>query len=208
MVAKMVLMNKVMTTKQIQAVGIHLSTYSTDLNYIRMFQAFKSGKISETDYVRNEIGTFYTFLVEFRVARNFAQGTVGRLLNETINWVNGGNVDDVDQFAEKLASTDLTRGNIMTSLASKILFLNNPWEIIPMDKLARKALQQKDNRYSTYRENIFAYRQANKPIIENVIQFTAPLTSIIESEYSKNIEKIDFIRENRIIDKLLWASGK
>lgn len=197
-----------MTTQQIQTVGNYLSTYNTDLNYVKMFQDFKANKISAADYVTKDIGTFYSFLIEFRVARNFSQGAVDKLLTETLNWVNSSNADNVDLFADKLASTNLTRGKTMTSLASKILFLNNPWKIIPMDTLARKALKQKDNKYSTYDKNLNVYRQTNKPIIDSFIQYTKPLTTIIDNEYKGKLQDIHIISENRIVDKLLWTSGK
>ena len=197
-----------MTTQQIQTVGNYLSTYNTDLNYVKMFQDFKANKISDSDYVKKDIGTFYSFLIEFRVARNFSQGAVDKLLTETLNWVNSNNADNVDLFADKLATTNLTRGKTMTSLASKILFLNNPWKIIPMDTLARKALKQKDNKYSTYDKNLNVYRQTNKPIIDSFIQYTKPLTTIIDNEYKDKLQDIHIISENRIVDKLLWTSGQ
>jgi hypothetical protein len=194
--------------KQIQTIGNYLSTYSTDLNYIKMFQYFKENKISASYYVKKDIGTFYSFLIEFRVVRNFSHGAVDKLLDETLVWINSSGADNVDLFADNLATKGLTRGKIMTSLASKILFLNNPWKIIPMDTLARRALKQKENKYSIYDKNLNVYRQTKRPIIENLIQYTKPLTTIIDNEYKGKLKDIDVISENRIVDKLLWTSGK
>lgn len=72
-----------MTTKQIQAIGNFLTYYRTDLNYIRKFQDFKNGKITAENYVKKDVGSFYSFLIEFRVVRNFPSGTVDKLLDET-----------------------------------------------------------------------------------------------------------------------------
>lgn len=197
-----------MTHKQIQATGNFLNYYQTDLNYIKTFQDFKANKISSTDYIKKEVGTFYSFLIEFRVARNFSQGMADVLLEETHNFINGKNADDVDLFAEILAQSNLTRGKIMSSMASKILFLNNPWKIIPMDTLARKALNQKENKYYVYEKNLNLYREKNKLAIENCLNFTNPLVEIINKDYNEKLENLNLICENRIIDKMLWTIGK
>jgi hypothetical protein len=197
-----------MKKEHIEAAGNFLSTYYTDLNYIRNFQRFKQGEITETNFVRKDIGTFYSFLIEFRVARNFSQGSADKLLKETINWVNGKDPDNVDLFAERLSKTSLTRGNVVTSMASKILFLNNPCAIIPMDMLARKALNQKENNYSIYLSNLTTYRRKNKHIIETFLEATTPLTQIIDAEFKNEIKRLKVITENRAIDKLLWTTGR
>ena len=134
-----------MNLKEIEAAGNFLAYYYTDLIYIEKFQDYKNNSISKNEYITNEKGTFYSFLIEFKVVRNFNKGEVNKLLELTNNFVNGISPIDVDLFAEILLDSNLTRGNLMTSLASKILFLNNPWQIIPMDTLARKSLNQKDN---------------------------------------------------------------
>ena len=113
---------------------------------------------------------------------------VDKLLEQTYSFVNGRYPNDVDLFAENLAMSNLTRGKIMASLASKILFLNNPWEIIPMDTLARKTLNQKVNKYKTYEKNLEIYREQNKLVIENCINYTKPLTEIINKGFESNIQ--------------------
>jgi hypothetical protein len=196
-----------MTTKQIQAIGNFLTYYQTDLNYIRKFQDFKNGKITAENYIKKDVGSFYSFLIEFRVVRNFPSGTVDKLLAETSIWIKTENSDDVDLFAEKLANSGLTRGNVMASMASKILFLNNPWKIIPMDSLARKTLNQKQNKYAIYNQNLIAFRKQNETIFESSINYTNPLTNIIHDEF-EDLENLNLICKNRIVDKLLWTNGK
>ena len=195
-----------MTPKQIQAIGNLLAFYRTDLNYIRQFQNFKNGLISKEKYVQKDLGSFYSFLVEFRVARNFRSGKVDKLLSETYEWINSTNSNNVDLFAAKLKS-DLTRNKIMSSMASKILFLNNPWEIIPMDSLARKTLKQNPNNYTIYQTNLEEFKNINKEIIKKSIEYTKPLANIIHTEFTE-LDNLDKIFENRIIDKLLWTRGK
>jgi hypothetical protein len=195
-----------MTNQQIQAIGNFLQYYHSDLLYITKFQEYKEKKISFEDYVMKDDGTFYSFLIEYRVTRNYMQGTTGKLLFETLKWVNTCNADDVDLFTGILLKSGLTRGNTTTSLASKILFLNNPWEILPMDTLTRKAFQQAENKYSVYRTNLDKYRITNKMIIDECLSHTTGLTSCVEQDYYGKLKDLHVIRENRMIDKLLWST--
>ncbi|EKT3967467.1 hypothetical protein NTJ12_002558 [Flavobacterium psychrophilum] len=197
-----------MTKEQIQATGNYLTSYHNDLIFIEKFKDFKENKISENEYIEKQNGTFYSFLIAFRVARNFTQGRVDKLLEETYNFVNGKQPNNVDLFAENLAQSNLTRGKVMASMASKILFLNNPWEIIPMDTLARNTLKQKNNKYGTYEKNLKVYREQNLSVIESCITFTNPLTKIINKEFENKLQNLDKISENRMMDKLLWTFGK
>jgi hypothetical protein len=197
-----------MTKEYIQAIGNFLSTYHTDLNYIRNFQRFKHDKISATDFLQKRNGTFYAFLIEFRIIRNISQGSADRLLKETMSWVNDKNAGNVDLFAKKLSKTNLTRGHVVTSMASKVLFLNNPWSIMPMDALARKALKQRENNYSVYTNNIATYRKENKLVLKKFLEYTKPLTSIVDAEFKKELSDIKTICENRAVDKLLWTRGR
>ena len=196
-----------MTQKQIQAIGNFLTYYRNDLNYIKQFQDFKNGKISAENYIKKDSGSFYSFLIEFRVVRNFPKGTVNELLNETFLWIQNEDFDNVDLFAKNLSSKGLTRGKLMASMASKILFLNNPWKIIPMDSLARKTLKQKENQYSIYSKNLEKFKAENESIFVSSLKYINPLTEIIHTEFN-DLNDLDLICKNRVIDKLLWTTGK
>jgi hypothetical protein len=195
-----------MRKEQIQAIGNFLQYYSTDLNYIKNFQDFKKNKISSADYVGKDEGTFYSFLIEFRVVRNFTKGATDKLLEETRKWIFGKNPNNVDLFAEKLANSDLTRGNKTTSLASKVLFLNDPWTILPLDNNTRAAFKQIDNTYSHYISNLEKYSKTHSSVIAESMKYIKPLAEIIEQDFTGKIKDLHIIRENRIIDKLLWSS--
>jgi hypothetical protein len=195
-----------MTNKQIQALGNFLNYYQTDLNYIKQFQDFKLKKITPEKYIEKVPGSFYSFLIEFRVIRNLPKLTVGLLLIETLNWVNSTNADDVDLFAHRLAEKGITKG-VMTSMASKILFLNNPWKILPMDRLARSTLNQNQNNYSLYCKNIKIFINENESIFNSLLNYSNSLTTLIHKEFSE-LNDLDIICKNRIIDKILWTLGK
>lgn len=195
-----------MTTKQIQALGHFLAFYATDLSYIDNFQKYKTSP-TNPNYSTKEIGSFYAFLVEFRVIRNISTGATKQILEQTINWVNGSNPDDVDAFAEILLKTGLTHNKTPTSMASKILFLNNPWKIIPMDSLARKTLKQKENIYHMYLKILENYTNENQLVLEKYEEITNDLVNIIHNDYA-GLKDLNIISKNRMLDKLLWASGK
>ena len=129
------------------------------------------------------------------------------LLAETAEWIKTNDADNVDLFATKLAKMGLTRGQVMASMASKILFLNNPWSIVPMDSLARKTLKQKDNKYVAYKLNLEEFKNENESILMNSINYTNELTRIIHDEFT-DLADLDVICKNRIVDKLLWTTAK
>ncbi len=193
-----------METKHIQAIGNFLSYYETDLAYIKSFQDFKNKKGN----VNNQSGSFYSFLVEFRVIRNFVKGKVDDLLIQTYDWITSDYPDDVDKFAQKLSSTKLTRGNVMGSMASKILFLNNPWEIIPMDRLARQTLKVRQNEYFIYKEKLQDFKEANRILLQDCLGKIEPFATFIENKFNNDLQDLEIIRANRMIDKILWTLGK
>ncbi|HEY0667645.1 MAG TPA: hypothetical protein VGD22_05685 [Sphingobacteriaceae bacterium] len=194
-----------MTNKQIQAIGNFLTYYRTDLHYIKSFQDFKTGLLSAEKYTSKVSGSFYSFLIEFKVVRNFPKGTIDRLLTETILWVKGDTANDVDMFSYYLKERGVTNG-VMASLASKILFLNNPSVIIPMDQLARNALNQKQNDYGIYLKNLSEFKARNETVIKYCLDYTKPLTVVVEQEFN-SLQNLDRISRNRMIDKLLWTEG-
>lgn len=149
-----------MTTADIKAIGNLLQFYhSATVFRIRNFHRYKQGQISADDFVKKSAGTFYQFLIEYRVTRNFQAGKSASVLRLTTEWINDSTPDDVDGFANLLNKKKLTHDKTMTPLGSKILFLNNPWTILPMDNLARKALGQKDNLFSTYLANLVQFKK-------------------------------------------------
>ena len=140
-----------MTSKEIEVIGNLLISYRRDLNYIKNFNAFKRREISIEEYLDKAEGSFYSFLIDFRVARNVEKEQKENLLKVVYDWVSQDNSDDVDKFALHLRNHKLTHDKTMTSLASKILFLNNPTDILPFDNLVKNTLDIKMNLYSEYR---------------------------------------------------------
>jgi len=61
-----------------------------------------------------------------------------------------------------------------------------------MDSLARKTLNQKQNKYSIYNEKIIKFRKENETIFESSINDTDPLTMIIHSKFD-DLENLNLI---------------
>jgi hypothetical protein len=189
----------------IQAIGHFLSNYESDLIYISRFQDYKNGYFEPIDYCKKEEGSFYKFLIEFKVIRSIKKGDSIKLLNGTGRWINGDNPNCVDSFADHLKQIGLTRGS-SKSMVSKIFFLNNPTEIIPMDRLTRESLNLRQNDYAKYQEKLEGFKQNNSETISDMMSYVETFLPSIHKDY-REINKLEVIAKNRMIDKLLWTMG-
>ena len=194
--------------KRIKSIGNFLSTYNSDLNYIRQFQNFKRDSLTSADYLKKSMGTFYQFLIEFRVMRNVKKEKVGELLTETKTWTTDSTAVDVDKFARHLCNCGLTHEKIMTSLSSKILFLTDPWTIFPFDNLAKKSMGQRTNIYADYIPKIEKFKRENLDFANDTFEAVKTYLTDIESNFKNDLGDIETIRLNRFIDKLLWTGVK
>lgn len=193
----------------IKSLGNFLSEYESDLYYIEQFQKFKNNQISIDDYLKKEKGMFTTFIIEYRVARNIPVNKRKELLFFLKEELKNFNIN-VDSLAQKMKDKDLTYGKSV-SLCSKILFLNNPLQIIPIDTLARKSLKIKNNNYSEFRKELKNFIDTNDSKINQYLNSIKKYTLKIENQYRKEDEtifqSIEIIRKNRFIDKLLWTQN-
>ena len=197
-----------MTTDYIQALGNLLSTYQSDLTYIRDFHRHKNGQLISADYIKKSPGSFKSFINEFRVARNVDKTQTHILLSLTTEWLNQNQADNVDNFAYRLNEKAITHGKVMTSLASKILFLNNPWTILPLDNLAKRSVGLRTNKYSQYLPLTENFVSKNKIAIDNSLNSVDKHLKIIEGQFEHELDNIKLIRQNRFVDKLLWTKGR
>jgi hypothetical protein len=122
------------------AIGNFLQFYHSDLEFIINFQKFKINSKDHEQYLMNNQGTFKRFINEFKVARNFKKEYTSTHLTLTEKWVKRSDCNDVDGFAKHLKIKNITEGSLLFSLASKILFPNNPWVILPYDFRTKHAV--------------------------------------------------------------------
>ncbi len=194
-----------MDNKQIAAVGFLLSTYEGDLNYFANFARFSNGEISSENYCQKAEGTFKNFINEYRVARNTRKGSTSVLLNCALDWRQKGQAIDVDGFALNIKK--LTHGKVATSLASKIMYLMNPVEVLPVDSRVRAAFQLRSNNYVAYLAEVRKFKEDHEAEIRQSLETVARMLEIIESPFVGKIRDLEKIRENRFVDKWLWVKG-
>jgi hypothetical protein len=192
----------------IKALGNLLTYYKSDLEYIRNFQFFKKGLVKPENYVLKAPGTFKAFLNEFRIARNIDKTKTSQLLELTNDWITGQYPENVDAFAEYLKMSNITRDKTMTSLASKILFLNNPWMITPLDSRAKQTLGLRTNFYSEYLPLVQDFIFKNRSEIQFYLDSLSQHLTSIEACFQNDLPDLLQIRLNRYVDKILWTNER
>jgi hypothetical protein len=190
------------------ATGNFLQYYYSDLQYFLNFQIFKIDKSNFDLYCKKGEGTFKSFINEYRVARNADKLKTKELLICTLKWLSNNKTIDVDEFAAFLKSNHLTHDKIAISLASKILFLCDPWNVFPYDNQARTALNPKIKTYSEYYSSLMNFMTKHQKEIHDGLELIKPHVQIIENEYKKRLFNIELIRVNRFTDKVLWSIGR
>ncbi len=196
-----------MTNEQILSVGYMLSTYESDLNYFAKFISFSKKEISLNDYAQKAKGTFKNFIDEYRVARNTKKDLTSKLLTCALEWHEQGRTNDVDDFARMIQGMDLTHGKMATSLSSKIMYLMNPWEVMPLDIRAKEALKHRTNIYKDYFAKIERFRMEHENEIRQTLASISEMLDIIERPFVGTVNNLERIRENRFVDKWLWVKG-
>jgi hypothetical protein len=198
---------KITSLQAVEALGNLICYYNSDLSYITYFHNFKNGKITATEYLRNKKSGLRQFLIEYKVARNVKNNE--ELMLFTKKWVLKEDPLDVDKFALALNKEGITQdGKIMTSLASKILFLNNPEIIVPIDTLNKRAVGQKLNIYSEFKTKVDLFISENKNTVEKYLNSVVPLLSEVEVNFKSTNIGFKKYRFTRFVDKLLWTKGK
>ena len=133
--------------------------YESELTYIREFQDWKNEPEKHPHYEES----FKNALDYFDTLWWFTPQHVPDLMAKTFGWVNGATPNKVDEFAVKLG--ELT-GYRETSLASKILFLNKPQKISPINGEVRTAVGLKADTYWDYKLKLEEFRGEHKVEID------------------------------------------
>jgi hypothetical protein len=205
--------NQITKADLVKASGYFLSTYHADLVYISRFKEWKGGSISDVEYHKE----FYDFLKKYGVIRTVnGKGSVQPLLLKTKEWIdnpiNVNDVDklnDVDKFTGTLREPDITKNHIV-SLASKVLFLNDPCRVFPMDSRAKNAINYSKNNYKQYSDELesFATKYNINKEIKDCLNRISSLVEIVEQDFKNKFKQIETIRNNRFKDTLLWTLGE
>ncbi len=199
-------------TNYIKALGSFLNYYESDLEYIARFQKIISRGINDEDLNGKKSGSFKAFINEYRVARNISSSAENdntkKLLEITLDWIKSDKPNDVDGLAEAICKARITpRNRTPVSLASKILMLNNPWEILPMDSLTKASLKYYGTTYSGFKKKLDEFKDDKKTIdrllceLAEIERYLSP----IENQFKHFLKDIEKIRFNRYVDKVLWV---
>jgi len=192
----------------IQGLGNLITWYQSDLNYISLFKKYKNSDIGDKEYLDNNKG-FQKFINEYKVARNVKKARVSDCMKFTKEYILKNTSFSIDNLAIALKEKEITQdGKIMTSLASKLLFLNNPVNVIIIDTLNRRAVNEKTNNYNNFKQKVKKFQQKNINIIQKYLTTADVLLKEIENNY-QDLE-IDFeqYRKMRYTDKILWTIGR
>ena len=196
-----------MNTTQIIAVGNFLSSYKSDLLYIKNISQLSLDNCDYQFHCNNNKGSFKSFVNEFKVVRNMEEGKTELVLKKVLEYFAKHTEPQVDELVIELR--DHTRNQYAVSLASKILFLFKPVDFVPMDFFNKKALGYKGNIYCEFKKEFDThfFKNENNVELEVINSCCLPLAKVIEEESEFNIN-FEIIRTNRLKDKLLWAQGK
>jgi len=192
-----------MTLPHSEAREEFLNGHRSDLYHIREFQEWKGGRISYSEYK----GTFKKFLVRFGVFHGISKNAFKPLMDYTLKRIGGSNPDDVDDFAMHLRDEGPAFGSTMTSLASKILMLNQPEKITPIDSNVRRAVKLSRNNYAEYKSRFDRFLEEHRQEIQDNLTAMKSDFCCVEREFIEKIQEIEKIRLNRYVDKLLWVIG-
>ena len=196
-----------MTTTQIIAVGNFLSSYESDLLYIKNVSKLSLDNCDFKFHTSTNKGSFKSFVISYGVAWNIEREHTKQLLEKVLVYLALPTKPKVDELVIKLIED--THQEFAVSLASKILFLFKPEDFVPMDSLNKKAMKYKGRIYSEFKKEFdtFYLNEKNKDLLSEIIESTLPLAEIIEKRSDLKID-FELVRTNRLKDKLLWAIGK
>lgn len=202
------------TNDDIKAMGYFLAHYGDELSHIKSFQAnYLPTKRKRLTYPYNENNKsdpkFWECLTQFRVARTLGKENGQR--NDFIQVFNNWDFrycspEDVDRFC---AEGEMIKNH--KSLASKMMMLANPWQIIPYDKQASTAVGYKASNgktnYVAYLKLVHDFECRNKTLIASLFNEVDRYATKIEQNYKDDLENIQVIRRKRLLDKVLWTYG-
>ena len=89
--------------------------------------------------------------------------------------------------------------------------LYDPVIFLPLDRYAKDACFKSTKNCSYNDFNIKAknmYKYELKELVKDIDNIVHPLVKPIELNFKLKDINIKFVRENRILDKLLWTKGK
>jgi hypothetical protein len=197
---------------KIKIIGNFLYNYESDLKFILEFQKWKSSNYLDENYLGEEkLFGLVSFLKEYKVLRWIKKDQQPEFINLIKMYFiekSDFNVDELNAFVVKNYSIN-TNCNFI-SLCSKIGMLYNPVKYFPLDRYSKNAIEYKDNNYINFNAKIkdFVQNSEIKEFLDEIIIYTLPILTEFESKLVIENFNIESVRENRILDKILWNLGR
>jgi hypothetical protein len=195
-----------MTNQQYRAIGFFYAFYERNLTHILNFKNFNENDTLFETYTANKSkNSFQRFLSEFRVARNVKRGCGPELLRLTLKWIKNSNSRDVDGFARKIKDKGFSHNSLTISLASKVLFLNDPYYILPYDSQVRKTVKCRLSDYKDFRKLVL--EESKKESFIKCYNHVNRFAHQVEKSFIGKLGQIELIRRNRMLDLFLWSKN-
>jgi hypothetical protein len=195
-----------MENQLIEALGFLLSWYRKDLKFFLAFQKFDVGGRNIEAYCTDERGSFQDFINAYQVTRTLKKGETQALLETCLEWHDTKRWIDVSGLASEIEKRELVHG-FPLSLASKVMFLMCPEEILPFDRRAKNTLGMKESRplYADYYHRALSFGKENNISINKTLAKYSDLLEALEREYQDLKVSFEALRRMRLLDKLLWT---
>lgn len=195
-----------MEKQHIEALGYLLSWYRKDLEFFSAFQKFDQGGRDIESYCANTPGSFQNFINAYQVARTLKKGQTQALLTICLDWHDKRRWMDVSDLAQEIDKRKIVHG-FPLSLASKVMFLMRPEEVLPFDKRAKNTLGIKESwpEYGEYYQKAKAFGEEKDLVITEALSRSSDLLDTLEEGYQDLKFSFPKIRRMRLLDKLLWG---
>lgn len=202
-----------------RAIGQFLAYYERDLEYFKMFQEFKKtldfGEYCKSKRAGGRGYSLYSYIDHFNVKRDVISNMRKQLWEKTLEYVDCTKPNTVDYLIDKLIDEKIITYR-RVSLCSKVMMLMQPAKFFPFDEMVKTAIEYKAEKGG--KPNYVAYLSllrdvSNKKgyflVRDKLLKDVKRYTDIIELSF-KSIGKarLKSIRENRMLDKLLWVIGE
>ncbi len=178
--------------------------YAEDLSFIGHFQAWLRGQVSLQHYADNSLRECFK---TYRVAKVIRAGKREDLLDLTRDWLSSGRGTDVDGLANEFKKAECTNG-LPLALASVLLFLHNPTQVLPLDSYSRMAVGSVEADYQEYIKRATLFREKHALEIQSELQQVSGFLAEIEQKMGFNWSNAEAVREQCYLHRWLKYLGK
>ena len=178
--------------------------YGSDIVFVNQFADCMAGRLDPGEYCES---SFKAYLRQNKLARIVRSGKLSELFVATVQWIRGEDVHDVDGFARRLWNQGVTNGTPVM-LVSRLLYLNRPGEILPLDMFGRMALRCSSPDYAVFAQKAKDFQE------RYLVELSTALTQIeremiqTEQEAEVRLDHLETIRLKYLLHQWLYWLGR